>query len=42
MAERGDTLCSSVFKVGEVLTGPYRRGAVEVAKEKPGSIFSYQ
>jgi predicted nucleic acid-binding protein len=33
MAERGDTLCTSVFSVGEVLTGPYKRGAVETAAQ---------
>jgi predicted nucleic acid-binding protein len=31
MRERGDTLCTSVFTVGEVLTGPYKRGATETA-----------
>ena len=29
--ERGDTLCSSVFTLGEVLTGFYKRGAQETA-----------
>jgi len=31
MQERGDTLCTSVFTVGEVLTGPYRYGGEEQA-----------
>jgi predicted nucleic acid-binding protein len=31
MEMRGDTLCTSAFTVGEVLTGPYRSGAVETA-----------
>ncbi len=31
MQERGDTLCTSVFTVGEVLTGPYRNGSEEQA-----------
>jgi predicted nucleic acid-binding protein len=29
---RQDILCTSVFTVGEVLVGPYRQGALEVAK----------
>jgi len=33
MESRGDTLCSSVFTVGEALVGPYKRGALEVASE---------
>jgi predicted nucleic acid-binding protein len=31
MELRGDTLCTSAFTVGEVLTGPYRSGAIETA-----------
>jgi predicted nucleic acid-binding protein len=31
MAARGDTLCTSVFTVGEVLTGPYCKGAADEA-----------
>ena len=33
MEARGDTLCASVFTVGEVLSAPYKRGAPEVASE---------
>src|SRR4051794_4789789 len=33
MQLRGDILCTSVFTLGEVLTGPYKRGAVEVANQ---------
>jgi len=33
MLERGDTLCTSVFTIGEVLTGPYKRGALEVVAQ---------
>jgi uncharacterized protein len=28
MISRGDTLCTSVFSLGEVLTGPRRRGSI--------------
>lgn len=31
MAKRGNTLRSNAFTVGEVLTGPYRSGAIETA-----------
>lgn len=31
MEARGDILCTSAFTVGEVLTGPYRSGAMEMA-----------
>jgi predicted nucleic acid-binding protein len=31
MQRRGDTLCSSIFTVGEALTGTYKRGTPEVA-----------
>jgi predicted nucleic acid-binding protein len=30
MKERRDTLCTSIFTLGEVLTGPYRRDALDV------------
>ena len=33
MLERGDVLCTSVFTVGEILTGPYKRGALEVVAQ---------
>ena len=33
MEERGDKLCTSVFTVGEVLTGIYKRGALEMASQ---------
>ncbi len=33
MTKRDDTLLTSVFTVGEVLAGPYRRGAQEVATQ---------
>lgn len=42
MLERGDTLLTSVFTIGEVLTGPYRRGANEVAAEIRGAFQSPQ
>ena len=32
MERRRDTLCTSVFTVGEVLTGPYKRGASDLAR----------
>lgn len=28
MTQRGDQLCTGVFTVGEILTGPYRRGRI--------------
>jgi predicted nucleic acid-binding protein len=31
MVRRRDTLCTSVFTVGEILTGPYKRGASDLA-----------
>ena len=31
MAQREDTLVTSVFTIGEVLTGPYKKGAREAA-----------
>lgn len=31
MMARGDTLCTSTFTAGEVLAGPYKRGATEQA-----------
>ena len=33
MVARGDTLCTSVFTAGEVLTGMYKQGAVAQAAE---------
>ncbi len=33
MEARGDKLCTSVFTVGEVLTGIYKRGAMEIASQ---------
>jgi predicted nucleic acid-binding protein len=33
MQERGDSLCTSVFTVGELLTGFYKRGAHDLAAE---------
>jgi predicted nucleic acid-binding protein len=33
MRERGDTLCTSIFSIGEVLTGYYKRGDRERAAE---------
>lgn len=33
MEERGDTLCTSTFSVGEVLAGPYRRNAEALAAD---------
>jgi hypothetical protein len=33
MEERGDRPCTSVFTVGEVLTGLYRREALEIASQ---------
>jgi len=32
MAERGDQLCTSVFTVGEILTGAYKGGRTEEAR----------
>ena len=42
MAERGDTLCTSAFTVGEVLTGPYKKGAVETAAQMREAFRSSQ
>jgi len=33
MQERGDTLCTSTFAVGEVLTGPHQKGAADAIAE---------
>ena len=33
MLDRGDTLSTSVFTLGELLAGPYRTGALEVAAQ---------
>ena len=42
MAERGDSLCTSVFTVGEVLTGPYRKGAAHEAAQIRAAFESPQ
>ncbi|HMC58297.1 MAG TPA: PIN domain-containing protein [Candidatus Solibacter sp.] len=31
MKRRRDTLCTSIFTIGEVLTGPYKKGLLELA-----------
>jgi predicted nucleic acid-binding protein len=31
MKKRQDTLCTSIFTIGEVLTGPYKKGAFDLA-----------
>ncbi len=33
MSHRGDQLCTGVFTIGEVLTGPYKVGSSEKAEE---------
>jgi predicted nucleic acid-binding protein len=33
MDRRHDSLCTSVFTLGEILTGPYKRGATELAAQ---------
>jgi predicted nucleic acid-binding protein len=33
MSTRGDSLCTSIFTLGEVLTGPYKQGAHDLAQE---------
>jgi len=33
MSRRGDQLCTGVFTVGEVLTGPYRLGSTQKAQQ---------
>jgi len=33
MSERGDQLCTSVFTVGEILTGAYKTGRTEEAQQ---------
>jgi len=33
MDKRGDSLCTSIFTLGEILTGAYKREAVEVAAQ---------
>jgi len=33
MQARGDSLCTSVFTLGELLAGPYKRGAAELASQ---------
>ena len=42
MEVRRDTLCSSVFTVGEVLTGFYKRGALEMAAQIRNAFLSPQ
>lgn len=42
MEARRDTLCSSIFTVGEVLTGFYNRGALEAAAEIRNAFLSPQ
>ena len=38
MDRRKDSLCTSIFTVGEVLTGPYKKGAFELASKVRESI----
>jgi uncharacterized protein len=33
MQQRGDTLCTGSFAVGEVLTGPYKKSALDVVAQ---------
>jgi predicted nucleic acid-binding protein len=33
MEQRRDTLCTSAFTLGEVLTGPYRKNALDTAAQ---------
>lgn len=33
MRNRRDILCTSIFTLGEVLTGPYKRGAMDLVSE---------
>jgi predicted nucleic acid-binding protein len=42
MEERGDRLCTSVFTVGEVLTGLYKRDALEMASQVREAFHSPQ
>lgn len=42
MAARGDTLCTSLFTVAEVLTGPYRKGAADEAVQIRAAFESPQ
>jgi predicted nucleic acid-binding protein len=42
MEARKDTLCTSVFTVGEVLTGIYKRGAAEIANQIREAFHSPQ
>jgi predicted nucleic acid-binding protein len=39
MSRRGDQLCTGVFTIGEVLTGPYKAGSLEGAR-KLAAYFS--
>jgi len=40
MTRRGDRLCTSAFTVGEVLTGPRKRGASDLVAELKGYFAS--
>jgi predicted nucleic acid-binding protein len=40
--ERGDKLCTSVFTIGEVLTGLYKRDALEIASQVQAAFHSPQ
>ena len=42
MEQRGDRLCTSVFTVGEVLTGLYKREAMETAAQVREAFHSPQ
>jgi uncharacterized protein len=42
MQERRDTLCTSAFALGEVLTGFYKRGALEMAVQVQDAFRSPQ
>jgi uncharacterized protein len=42
MEDRGDRLCTSVFTIGEVLTGLYKRDALEIASQARDAFLSPQ
>jgi predicted nucleic acid-binding protein len=42
MHRRQDTLCTSVFTVGEILTGPYKRGASALVAQVKDAFNSSQ
>jgi predicted nucleic acid-binding protein len=42
MEDRRDTLCTSAFTLGEVLTGFYKRGALEMAAQIRNAFLSPQ